>query len=190
MKFYAMIDGVQKGPFDLHQIPELNIRPDTYVWSKGMEKWEKAEDVAEICRFYRQRITSLMHPTIYQPVEDSSNQSPSATDETSAPGFSRIGMGFPDAPLPSEENPAIAPRSILLAALYVTVFCFPLTGAVAVFYSMKSKRLWNSSRVEEGEKARSLQIKSHSANRMAKMWTGISFFLGMILWSLMFFKIL
>lgn len=62
MRYFAMIDGERRGPFELDALADVGVRPDTYVWCKGMADWEKAEDVAEICRWYRQRIFGLMHP--------------------------------------------------------------------------------------------------------------------------------
>lgn len=185
MKYFAMIDGVRQGPYELDELAEAGVRPDTYVWCKGMETWEKAEDVADICRMYRQRISSLMHPTVYQPTEIMSDQTPARQEqeaEEEPAGPTRYGT-FQDAPFPEEENPAMMPRPILLAAIFVTVFCFPPTGFAAIFYSIKSRKLWYASRVEQGEQARQLQTEAHSANRMARMLTGISFFLGLIVWA-------
>lgn len=51
-----MIDGHQIGPMELCDLVREGVRPDTYVWCKGMEDWAPAEDVAEICRYFRQRL--------------------------------------------------------------------------------------------------------------------------------------
>lgn len=46
MRYFAMIDGERRGPFELSQLADAGVRPGTYVWCKGMDDWEKAEDVA------------------------------------------------------------------------------------------------------------------------------------------------
>ena len=63
MKYYAIINDVQRGPFNLDELSDAGVRPSTYVWCKGMQDWEKAEDVADICRMFRIRISNLMHPS-------------------------------------------------------------------------------------------------------------------------------
>lgn len=187
MKYFAIIDGEQRGPFELDRLADAGVRPETYVWCKGMEDWIKAEDDAEICRMFRRRISSLMHPGSFQdtPSEDL-KEKPSIQSETDADvqgGVSRIGFGFPDAPFPEETNPAIPPRPTLLVAVFVTVFCFFPTGIAAIYYSIKSQKCWNASRLSQGDESKAMQHEAHTACRSARMWTGISFFLGMIVWA-------
>lgn len=59
MKYFAMIGGVQRGPFDLDRLVEEGVRPDTYVWCKGMDDWTQANEVPDICRFFRQRLAGM-----------------------------------------------------------------------------------------------------------------------------------
>lgn len=60
MKYFAMIGGRQIGPLELTDLVKEGVRPDTYVWCKGMDDWAPAEDVADICRFFRQRLAGEM----------------------------------------------------------------------------------------------------------------------------------
>lgn len=60
MKIFAMIDGRQVGPMDLDDIVEAGVRPDTYVWSKGMADWQKAAEVPDICRYFRLRLAGVL----------------------------------------------------------------------------------------------------------------------------------
>ncbi len=59
MKYFAMIDGQRTGPWELWQLPEAGVTPDTYVWCKGMTDWRKAEVVADVCRYYRQHLAGI-----------------------------------------------------------------------------------------------------------------------------------
>ena len=60
MKYFAMIGGRQYGPMDLDDMPKEGVRPDTYVWCKGMEDWTQASEVPDICRYFRQRLSGTL----------------------------------------------------------------------------------------------------------------------------------
>lgn len=60
MKYFAMIDGRQYGPMELDEMVREGVRPDTYVWSKGMEDWMQASEVPDICRYFRQRLSGTL----------------------------------------------------------------------------------------------------------------------------------
>ncbi|MDE6576864.1 MAG: CD225/dispanin family protein, partial [Muribaculaceae bacterium] len=58
------------------------------------------------------------------------------------------------------------------AVLSAVLFCLP-TGLVAIYFAVKSRNAW-----KKGENK-----TAYDFNRSAKMWTGISFFLGLILFA-------
>ena len=60
MKYFAMIGGRQYGPMELDEMVGEGVRPDTYVWCKGMDDWVKAEEVPDICRYFRQRLSGTL----------------------------------------------------------------------------------------------------------------------------------
>lgn len=60
MKLFAMIDGQQHGPMELDEIVAAGVRPDTYVWAKGMPDWQKASEVPDICRYFRLRLAGVL----------------------------------------------------------------------------------------------------------------------------------
>lgn len=72
MKYFAMIGDRQIGPFDLEDVVAQGVRPDTYVWCKGMPDWAMAMDVPDICRYFRQRLSGSL-PAVASPVSDSFN---------------------------------------------------------------------------------------------------------------------
>ena len=55
-----MIDGRQYGPMELEDMVKEGVRPDTYVWCKGMDDWTLASDVPDICRYFRQRLSGTL----------------------------------------------------------------------------------------------------------------------------------
>lgn len=54
-----MIGDEQRGPFEIAQLADEGVRPDTYVWCKTMDDWAPASDVPEIRRYFQSRIESL-----------------------------------------------------------------------------------------------------------------------------------
>ncbi len=60
MKYFAMIGGRQYGPMTLDEMVSEGVRPDTYVWCKGMDDWTLASDVPDICRYFRQRLSGTL----------------------------------------------------------------------------------------------------------------------------------
>jgi TM2 domain-containing membrane protein YozV len=49
MSRYYMADGmVQRGPYELSDLPGQGLRADTLVWKEGMEQWRRADEVEEV----------------------------------------------------------------------------------------------------------------------------------------------
>ena len=181
-KYYIRIKGEQRGPFPLDQLPQEGVRPSTYVWCDGMDNWEKAEDVAEICRLFRNRIHTLMHPgsVIAEQQRRAEADIPLKASAESSP--SRYDHHLPEGEqLPSIEEIEARedhshPPTPMIAAAIVGLILLPPAGAVGLFYALKSRKMWR-----KGEKD-----NAHELTRSAKMWSGIAFFLGMILLAFIF----
>lgn len=60
MKYFAMIGERQYGPMELEDLVAEGVRPDTYVWCKGMADWMQASEVPDICRYFRQRLSGTL----------------------------------------------------------------------------------------------------------------------------------
>ena len=176
MKYYAMIDGEQKGPFELNDLPAAGVRPGTYIWCKGMSDWEKAEDNADVCRLFRNRLYDIMHPdpvpavTEVQQVKEEPSQSPTRFD-----AYMRdSGEHIPTIEeIEAAKDKHVPPASMIGYAWLVTIFCFVPTGIIALVYAYKSKSAWKKGEAET----------AHEYCRSAKMWTGITFFIGLIFYA-------
>lgn len=70
MKYFAMIGDRQTGPFELHNVVREGVRPDTYVWCKGMPDWTMAKNVPDICRYFRQRLSGSLPASASDPIAD------------------------------------------------------------------------------------------------------------------------
>ena len=189
-KYYAMIDGERKGPFTLEELPEAGVRPSTYIWCKGMTDWQKAEENADVCRLFRNHLYDKMHPgplennpgnnLAINPADDRWKVKP---DEPHGPYPSRFDGFLNQAgedPLPSLEeiesrqDKSLPPVSIIGYAWLATILCFFPTGIVGLVYAYKSKNAW-----KRGEKD-----AAYENSRKAKMWTGVTFFIGIICYGL------
>lgn len=174
LRYFAMIDGERRGPFTLDQLVEAGVTPETYVWCKGMPDWVQAREDGEICRYFRRRIFDRMHPQAPPP--------PTAADAPQEDPLADIPLGFrrivrrsgelPQKPAePVEHEHVVPPRSRLIDAIMVTLLCCPLTGIVAIYFAYKTNELWLKNQRNE----------SYDMARKAKMWIGITIFLGVML---------
>lgn len=181
MQYYAMIDGERRGPYELSALAEAGVRPSTYVWCKGMDDWEKAEDVADICRMFHNRIHDLMHPSSVdaerRPGIAAGQEQTEQTDVRFPTRYDRYLNDSP--PLPSVDeieerrDTEIRPVNMLPLSIVATVLFFPPTGIVAIVNAVRSAKAWKAGDHKE----------AHALCQAAKMWTGISFFLGLILYA-------
>lgn len=184
-KYYAIIDGEQKGPFSLEELPSAGVRPSTYIWCKGMPDWQKAEENADVCRLFRNHLYDLMHPgaaaQAAQPddVANADDRWKVQPDQPSGPPPTRFDRYLQETgqnPLPTldeieqRKDTSSPPVSMIGYAWLVTILCCPPTGIVALVYAYKSKSTW-----KKGDSKLAYEF-----DRKAKMWTGITFFLGLI----------
>lgn len=166
---------------ELPELVEAGLMPETYVWCKGMDDWQQAREVADICRFFRNRIFDLMHPTAADPATPAGDQTRefrlmedadykgmkrrefyNAVGEQVAhtakdPDQEKLEQGIPPAPLPG-----------WLALLAILLF-FPL-GIPALLQSRKGQKLW----------AAGLEAQSHETARSARMCAGMAVCLGVV----------
>lgn len=202
-----MIDGERRGPYELSQLAEAGVRPSTYVWCKGMTDWEKAEDVADICRMFRGRLYDLLHPTMPAPNQPSQPSASEMTPDAQQRPLSRFDHILQDTRLPSIEeidarqDISRPPANMLLPAILVTLLFFPPLGIFAIYFAVASKRCWAKANETQSDTEMKTSAKdtlsandwrrlAHEYCRAAKMWTGITFFIGLILYGFLFSKIL
>lgn len=172
-KYFARIDGEQRGPYTLDQLADAGVTPDTYVWCKGMPDWQKARHDAEICRAFRQRLFDRMHPgegiQTAEPEQDASESNLESVPPRFRRYVERDGSEVGE-PHNTEPDINVQPRSLITEAILAALLCSLLLGIPAIYYSYQAQKAWR-----DGEKER-----SHDLTRRAKMWIGITFFVGII----------
>lgn len=186
MKYFAIINSEQRGPFTLEELAAAGVRPETYIWCKGMDDWRKARDVADVCRYWRQYLSGTLPSQL--PVPQAPEQQDNAlTSADEDPRHIRQVRSFdPAGPEPGLDIEQ-TPRSLLLPAVLVTIACFPLTGFIAIWHAYKASREWQDAKLAERDNpqlSKELKADAHDAVRSAKMWIGITFFMGMIMMAL------
>src|SRR5262245_58271249 len=48
MGYYIANQGLQQGPFELHDLLQKGLRLDSLVWTEGMAEWKRAQDLPHI----------------------------------------------------------------------------------------------------------------------------------------------
>lgn len=190
MKYYAIINDNQIGPMELPELAQAGLMPDTYVWCKGMADWQRAEEVADICRYFRNRIFDLMHPTAELPAipgqAERAEVMPMADEDYK--GLNRrdfyaavneqITHTYSD---PQEEKMKHGAPPAALSGLFLTLsilLFFPL-GIAALLSVRKSKKQWEAGMVQE----------SFRSAASAKMYAGLAVSIGVILLSVLLQRI-
>ena len=187
MKYYAMIDGERKGPFQLEELPGAGVRPSTYIWCKGMPDWQKAEENPDVCRLFRNHLYDRMHPMGELPGVSASELEKYRIKEDEPPAqypsrfdgiLNKAGEdGLPTLEeIDAREDKSVPPLNMVPYAWLVTFLCFLPTGIVALIFAYKSRTQWKAGNKD----------MAHDYARSAKMWVGITFFLGMIFWAFFF----
>ncbi|MCM1005990.1 MAG: GYF domain-containing protein [Prevotella sp.] len=186
MKYYAIINNEQTGPMELPDLVKAGLMPDTYVWCKGMDDWKKADEVADICRFFRNRIFDLMHPS---PQTDSAPDAPpppvpqymadedykglKRRDFYNAVG-QQIQQTYSD-PDQEKMQQGMPPATFTTFFLFLAVILFFPLGIPAFFLTKKAKKQWQAGLIPE----------SFNTASSSKMCGGIAICLGVIAWSVL-----
>lgn len=186
-KYFAYIDGEQKGPFSLDQLADAGVRPSTYVWSKDMADWQRADQVDEIRNAFKRHIEIRKEVTPEPPVTPQYTP----TDEQPADGQDRPRFtGRFHLPEVEEQTDINRPPQVSMTlAVLSLLLCFPPTGIAAVIYTYKAVKTWEeATKWGNGVKDNSeeLKRKAHDYERLSKMWLGLTVAFGVIFWTLLF----
>lgn len=191
-KYYAFIDGDQKGPFTLDQLIEIGVHPSTYVWSKDMADWERADSVEEIRNRFRNHIENRQFEKTSEP-EVAQVAGGGAIAPSSPQGNDRERQERPVRfPLPEMEDEIDIhqpPRVSMTLSILSLLLCFVPTGIAAVYFTYKAQKTWDEATrwKDSGDgNIEDLKRKAHEYERLSKMWLGLTVAFGIIFWTLLF----
>lgn len=186
MKYYAFIDGAQKGPFDLDQLADAGVRPSTYVWSKDMDDWHRADEVEEIRNVFRRHIdTQEERRRAEEERIKAAAPAVSAAPPQEAPPAERPRLRFGLPEVEEQEDLSRPPHLSMTLAVLSLLLCFPPTGIVSVIFTYKAQRAWQDALMDP-KGGEHLRRQSHEYERLAKMWLGLTVAFGVIFWTLIF----
>lgn len=173
MRYFAMLDGRQAGPFTLQELEAAGVGPETYVWCKGMDDWQQAGEVADICRYFRQTLHDRMHPASQPSPQAEDTPRPDALDDIPLRWRHAVYKSGEPAQMLPEPEPDLgrAPRSWIGESILAMLLCCPLTGLVALFFGIRSRSLWHQGHADE----------AHAASARARLWVLISIVAGCFL---------
>lgn len=189
-KYFAFIDGEQRGPYDLKQLTSAGVRPSTYVWCKDMDDWHRADEVPEICDLFRQHLSDLKESkVINQPLDAQTVAEPlqqpqpqrQQEQQQDRPRASRR-FYFPEQePQIDLSNP---PQVSMALALLSMLLCFLPTGIAAVYFAYKARKTWEDAiSIQNYEASEEKRKAAHEYGRLAKMWLGLTVAFGLIFWT-------
>lgn len=190
-KYFAFIDGEQKGPYELWQLISAGVRPSTFVWCKDMADWQRADEVPDIRNLFLDHLSNRKEtPQIEEPAKVVEADTPATDSEIHREekrGRGRLGRYGIDLPDVDQINVDInVPPSVSMALAVASMFlCFLPTGIAAVFFTSKSLRYWQMSlKVTDDKERDSLRTQCHEYERQAKMWLGLTVAFGLIFWTI------
>ena len=141
MKYYMVVDGQQTGPFEEDEMLSGGLTASTLVWSEGWSQWTPAGDVAELSRL----------------LAASGQSQPAAAPPQPAGGS-------------AEEEIPPTPKTYLVEAILVTIFCCLPFGILAIVRAAKVLPAYRRGDYYEAE--------GHSDS--AKHYVWIAFIIGLI----------
>ena len=153
MKKYYYSDGQnQYGPFTIEELKEKNITQDTLIWYEGLAQWTKAELLPELQNVYIKIPQPIPQPTYNHPPNNPNYNNPYASN--------------------TNLNKPYPPKTWMLEAILVTLFCCLPFGIVGIVFASKVNNLYAMGDYDGAKRA--------SDN--AKTWTLIAFFAGILIW--------
>lgn len=201
MKYYARINKTQVGPLTLTELVNAGVRPQNYVWCKGMPDWQRASEVPDICRAMRRALAGLDPETgLERPQEayDGQEVAPAKFDPSNPPTDRRemeafLRQAMEEARHAMRPDYSVPPQGVsLVMAIVVTLCCFPVTGMFAIYFAIRCRNDWKRS-CEEGistSERDEFRRRAYDDARLYRMMIGITFSIGLIMTAMTFARYL
>ena len=168
MKIWIYVDGRQEGPYELEQLLDKPVTPDTKVWYEGLPKWYHAGYLDELRPLFDGSLAEKMRGAQEQRAEsqEAGNESEavsSATTEetrisqTAEPVQSFEACQFTQhSPAPASEARAEVPEcppTYIGWAIFLTICCCSPLSVGALVASICVSTFYNSGKYDKACKA-------------------------------------
>ena len=150
MKYYIAVNNQPQGPFEINELAQKGITPDTLLWCEGMSNWLPAKNIAEV----NSAIFNSSIPPIYNALKFNSQQ-----QEPPTPPM-----------VPSTSPMMPKPKTWLVESILCTVFCCQIFGIIAIIMSALAESAWSRKDYAETE----------AKAKQARTWVLVSFIIGIL----------
>lgn len=150
MKYYIAVNNQPQGPFEINELSQKGITPDTLLWCEGMSNWLPAKDIAEV----NSELFNSAVPPVYNAQKFNSQQQ------------------VPPTPPTAQATPSMMPKpkTWLVESILCTVFCCQIFGIIAIIMSALAESAWSRKDYAETE----------AKAKQARTWVLVSFIIGIL----------
>lgn len=187
MKYWIIIDGVQKGPLTFEEVAALpGLSTSTPVWHEGLSDWSTAASVPEIAAILPEKKVNTAESNNYQQSFNQNNPNGGYNNPYAGNPYAQNHYGqnqygynqFGQQPFGqnqygfnrNDNDRPPMPDTYLVWAILATICCCIPTGIVAIIYAAKVSPAYY----------RGDYMASVDASSKAQLWVIISFVAGLI----------
>lgn len=179
MKYWLIIDNVQKGPLSIEEVAaQPGLNPSTPVWHEGLSDWTTAGAVPELAALFP-GYTQPQQPGPQQSFGQQNynqgwnqayGQNPYGQHPYGANGYGQYGNPYQQGGNFDPNQLPPMPSNYLIWAIIATICCCIPSGIVAIFYAAKVSPTYY----------RGDYMGALDASSKAQLWIIISIVAGLI----------
>lgn len=167
MKYWIILDNRQLGPFELEEIKQYPVMPNTPVWHEGLAQWIPASRVPEIVNMFAPPEPEPPITYDHQATDNDGygerNEHEQQPQTQRRPGNHRQ--------IVVDNRMAERPSSYLGWAIAATILCCVPLGIIAIVFAAQVNSKW-----ERGDYEGALK-----ASKRAEIWIILAITLGVVL---------
>lgn len=144
MKYWIYRDGLQRGPYTIEELADMNLQPDTPVWYEGLDNWITAAEspgLAPLLATRRDDGNDRPHDVDF--VDLSDNHAAETPDSGARLQQSAVRQPTEQTSQSAAQMPqGKCPPTYLALSIIATICCCLPLGIASIFFSGKVKPKW------------------------------------------------